>query len=152
MTASDSKTRDRAAAAEPGGLTGALERAFRELPAGSAESRLTQYCGRVWDVLRGFDFVEAYRNAVGSSGPADSAIGAPLTSCLAAIATLVTEGIEGGEFCAVSPRATARLLVSSLFARAHWCRDAIDPMLSGSCSRAVAETLELVRPALSIEE
>jgi len=103
------------------GVAEALERAFQELPTGSAESRLTHYCGRVWDVLRTADFVEAYRHALASGGAASAAIGAALISCLAATATLVTEGIESGEFAAVSPRVTARLLVSSLFARAHWC-------------------------------
>jgi len=148
---SDSSMGDMAVVAEPGGLTGALQRAYRELPAGSAESRLTHYCGRAWDVLRSTDFILHYRRGLVSSSALEDSLSVPLTSCLEAITALVREGIERGEFNAVSPSATARLLVSSLFARAHWCGEGANPVLSGSCSRAVTETLELVRPALNVE-
>jgi hypothetical protein len=116
------------------GFSRALERALRELPSGSAESRLTNYCGRLWDLLRCSDCIEA----------------ASLVSCLTAIAALVTEGVDSGEFVGVSPKGTARLLVSSLFARAYWCGQGVDPLLSGSCSRAVVETLDLIWPALGV--
>jgi hypothetical protein len=151
MTASDVRVGDLALVAESGGLTRALERAFRELPAGSAESRLTHYCGRIWEVLRSSDFTTAYGLSLISLGTLEDSSNAPLASCLGAITALVTEGIERGEFNSVSPSATARLLVSSLSTRAHWCGLGASPVLSGSCSRAVAETLELVRPALGIE-
>jgi hypothetical protein len=151
MIASHSKVADLVVMAETGGLTRALERAFRELPAGSAQSRLTHYCGRIWDVLRSTDFIAAYRRGLVSSGTVQDSSSTPLACCLGAIKALVTEGIERGEFNAVSPSAIARLLVSSLFTRAHWCGEGADPALSGSCSRAVAETLELVQPALKIE-
>jgi hypothetical protein len=111
---------------------------------------LTHYCGRAWDLLRTPVFVEAYRRALMLSEPVDDLAGALLASCFTAITTLVNEGIERGEFAATSPKATARLLVSSLFARAHWCGEGFDPLLSGSCSRVVVETLDLVWPALAI--
>ena len=152
MTVNESGRGGTPAAAESVALTGALERALRELPAGSAEARLTNYCGRVWDVLRSAEFVCVYRRSLLPSGVVEESIAEPLVSCLDAIAALVAEGIERGEFEPVPPRGTARLLVSSLFARAHWCGEGIHPDLSGSCTRAVTETLDIIRPALGFQE
>ncbi|MGE0160801.1 MAG: hypothetical protein AB7T31_15465 [Gemmatimonadales bacterium] len=146
---SDSTAGSQAGAIVANELASALERAFRELPTGSAESRLRHYCGRIWDVLRASDFAEAHRRSLSSDGGA-GATGSALASCVTAVAVLVTEGVRGGEFVAVSPKRIARVLVSSLFARAHWCAGEVDPRLSGSCTRAVAETLEVLWPALGI--
>ena len=134
----------------PGGFADALERAFVELPAGSARARLTHYCGRLWDLLRSSDLLEPERESSGSVARVREAA-ALLEPSAAAIAALVTEGVAAGEFGAVSPRGVARLLLSSLFGRAQWCSRGVDPLLCGSCARAAVETLDLLWPALHVD-
>lgn len=130
----------------------ALERAFLELPSGTARSRLTHYCGRLWDLLRSYEVVDDPRPAAGPPVALEDEVGSPLVLCLEAIAALVAEGFDRGEFASVPPRGAARLLVSSLIARARWCRQGVDPVLRGSCSRAVVETLDLIWPALTMSK
>jgi hypothetical protein len=137
----------RAGRTEASGVSDAVERAFRELPAGSSAERLSHYCGRVFDVLRASDFGFTYRTwlLTGSGGDGVQEI---LGVCLSGTAALVLEGIDRGEFSAKSPHAAARLLVSSLVARAHWCTEGLEPGIRGACSRVVKETLEILWPAL----
>lgn len=130
-------------------LSRALDLAYRELPSGTARSRLTHYCGRLWDLLRSADLIEADRADLASPLSGDARLPSPLVSCLAALAALVSEGIDGGQFASVSAKQTARLVLAALFARAHWCRrPEVHPLLAASCSHAVVETLELIWPAL----
>lgn len=134
---------------ELGGLAKALDLAFRELPAGPARSRLTQYCGRLWDLLRSSDLLEPERDAADSPWAPEPEIQEQLASSLTALATLVSEGIDSGQFAGVPARQTARLVLTSLLTRALWCRHpGVHPLLRGSCSHAVVETLELIWPAL----
>lgn len=137
------------------GVRDALERAFRELPEGSAEARLSHYCGRVWEVLRSPAFAALYRRSLvaakGAGAERDSGeAGLAIRACLDAVEELLIEGIDGGRFTTPSPHAAARLIVFSLFARAHWCGERQSPGLAGPCTRAVAETLELVWRALGV--
>lgn len=134
---------------ETGRILVALERAFAELPTGSAAERLTHFCGRLFDVLRSPDFAAACRTSRFGFGEGDAAR-AVLVACLGATAALVKDGLDRGEFAAPSAGVVARLLVASLFARAHWCAESSDAGLRGVCSRAVAETLELIWPALGV--
>ncbi len=139
----------RARRSEAGGISAAMERAFRELPAGTSADRLAHYCGRAFDVLRATDFGVTYRtwSVVGDGAAPMREI---LLACLTGTAALVLEGIDRGEFAAISPHACARLLVSSLFSRARWCGEGVELGIRGPCSRVVKETLEILWPALGV--
>ena len=130
----------------------AVQRALAELPPGSAADRLAHYSGRVFDVLRSPDFTSAYRTFL-LGGRGNELASEVLLACHSTTTALLADGIERGEFAAPSASsasAVARLLVSSLFARAHWCAENPVAGVRGACSRAVAETLEIIWPALGV--
>ena len=130
-------------------LDTALERAFKELPTGTAADRLTHFCGRAWDILHSPSFNAAYRRTLLSPDTVGNSAGlSALKVCFTGVQELVTEGMQREEFATSCPSVVSRLLVSSLAARAHWCSEGMDPRMTGVCSRAVAETLAFVLPAL----
>ena len=134
----------------PRGLSGALDLASRELPPGTAPSRLTHYCGRLWDLLRSADWIETDPATLPSAGASEGEILSSLVSSFETLVMLVNEGIDNGQFARVSPRGTARLILASLFARAQWCNShGVHPLLCGSCPHTVVETLEFIWPALA---
>jgi hypothetical protein len=61
-------------------------------------------------------------------------------------------GQDAGELRPQSCGPLARLLVSSLLARAFWCAhpDTIDARIAGTCTRVVAETLDVLLPAIML--
>jgi len=132
-------------------VTEALAQARRELPPGPVVEQLRNYCGRVWDVLRTPAFAEACRLSPAQEGGKETANGVA-EACLADIHRLLVEGVRAGELRPVSCGPLARLLVSSLLARAFWCAqpDAIGSRIAGSCTRVVAETLDVLLPAIMV--
>jgi len=132
-------------------LTEALAQARRELPPGPLVEQLRNYCGRVWDVLRTPAFAEAYRQSLARPAGRQVVDGA-IEACLADIHRLLVEGVRAGELRPLPCGPLARLLVSSLLARACWCAypDTIDPRVAGTCTRVVAETLAVLLPAITV--
>jgi hypothetical protein len=113
--------------------------------------QLRNYCGRVWDVLRTPVFAEACRESLVQPAGEEAGDGV-IDACLADIHCLLAEGVQAGEFRALPCGPLARLLVSSLLARAFWCAypDRIDARIAGTCTRVVAETLEVLLPVLMV--
>lgn len=130
-------------------LTEALAQARRELPPGPVVEQLRNYCGRVWDVLRTGTFAEACRQSLAQRAGDRAAHGA-IEACLADVHRLLVAGVRAGELRPLPCGPLARLLVSSLLARACWCarRDTIDVKIADTCSRVVAETLGVLLPAI----
>jgi hypothetical protein len=132
-------------------LTEALAQARRELPPGPVVEQLRNYCGRVWDVLRTPAFAEACRQSLVRRAGKGAAHGA-IEACLADVHRLLVAGVRAGELRPVSCGPLARLLVSSLLARACWCAypDRIGARIAGTCTRVVAETLDVLLPAITV--
>jgi hypothetical protein len=132
-------------------VTEALAQARRELPPGSVVERLRNYCGRVWDVLCTPAFAEACRQSLAQHADQEGGDGV-IEACLADVHRLLVEGMRAGELRPVPCGPLARLLVSSLLARAFWCAcpDRIDARIAGTCTRVVAETLDVLLPAIMV--
>jgi len=127
----------------------ALAQARRQLPPGPVVEQLRNYCGRAWDVLRTPAFAEAYRQSLVRQARTEAADGA-IEACLADVHRLLVAGVRAGDFRPLPCGQVARLLVSSLLARAFWCAasDATDARFAGTCGRVVAETLDVLLPAI----
>jgi hypothetical protein len=131
-------------------VTEALAQARRELPPGPVVEQLRNYCGRVWDVLRTPAFAEAYCQSLAQQADQEPADGV-IEACLTDIHRLLVEGVRAGELRPLSCGPLARLLVSSLLTRASWCAypETIDARIAGTCARVVAETLDVLLPAIT---
>jgi hypothetical protein len=108
----------------------------------------------MWDVLRTPAFAEAYGQSLARHPRKDAGAAALrlIESCLTDVGRLLVLGSFSGEFRPLPHGSVARLIVSSLVARAHWCSrpQAIDPTTAGACTRVVAETLDLLLPAITL--
>lgn len=140
-----------------GELLAALERAARELPPGPVEERLRNYCGRAWEVLRDPRFAARSSPPHAPSSPrpghasrvASEAAGlleVAASTCFAVIEELLAQGEATGNLPPLPRAALARVLVSSLLARALWCASpaTANARVTGDCSHVVAETLEVL--------
>lgn len=127
-----------------------VARACRELPPGSAIERLWNFCGRSWDILHTPAQASLYRLWV-AEAPSDPELARffaeevyrPLHGALVEI---IHRGIVDGQFRAVSPHATARVILAALIEQAFWCNhaDAFGAAVGGGCNRVIAETLSVL--------
>jgi hypothetical protein len=127
-----------------------VARTCRELPAGSAVEQLWNFCGRSWDILHTPTQAALYRLWV-AEAPSDHELARffaeevyrPLHGALVEI---IHRGIDDGQFRAVSPRATARVILAALIEQAFWCNhaEAFRSAVGDGCNRVIAETLSVL--------
>ena len=127
-----------------------MARAAAELPGGSAAEQLRNFCGRAWEIINTQRFARIYRLLVTevAQKPAlakffAEEIGLPIRRQLE---TIISSGINRGEFRPVAAAAAARAIAGSLVTQAFWCNhmDLWGAALCGVPSRVVPETVGLV--------
>jgi len=107
----------------------------------------------VWEVICTPAFVDAFRRSL-DPGRAREGTAREVPHLIAGIVAdidrLLVEGAASGELRPRPRGPVARLLVSSMLIRAHWCThsDSVDVRVAGTSTRVVAETLDLVLPSI----
>lgn len=127
-----------------------VARACHELPPGPAIEQLWNFCGRAWDILHTPTQAALYRLWV-AEAPGDPELARLFVEEVyrplhGALVEIIHRGVENGQFRAVSPRGTARILLAALIEQAFWCNhaEAFGSAVGGGCNRVIAETLSVL--------